>query len=546
MIKIQFRKQVHFYDQNLELEPIKKYIKETFQNLPVNYQIGYYDEEGDRISISNPQDFKIYLNQQQQEPKQKLVIFDLETTSDEEQRYGYIRGCKLTEQQKEEFRKKHQELKARKKELKKKRKEEQTKMFEEKKARFFEKVQSDQKLSKIMIKLQSKIKEAIPKMQEFLERDLSYKEPQKKQEKPVQKQSEREVPEHFPILKYLGIKKICKYVCKQSIIPYPFPGKKYPYYLHHHEEQENIEQDIPFCLLEYSECPCKPIEETPEQIRYEPQDLGLEYLPSYLQTQPQPQTQPQYRPHHKHHHHHHDHHHRDREREYNPIQYPQQEKERDYRDYRDYGVFNPQRRIVHSRSPSCERKMRRSRSPQPKDWTQYDNTCGMFYPYLQKWQKGRKGRKNRKMRRQMLKRSPDTSSSESLERSLSHSSDNFEKIHQQQQQQQQEKKLGVKQGHHHHHHHKRHQKRGHQEREYFGQGGPQQFVNNMINAFRSFGIDNRVNKQQEMISKQKAAQMQEVLGGEPRKYYVFIDENPDMETAELISLYLEQQQKQHE
>lgn len=33
--------------------------------------------------------------------------------------------------------------------------------------------------------------------------------------------------------------------------------------------------------------------------------------------------------------------------------------------------------------------------------------------------------------------------------------------------------------------------------------------------------------------------MQEVLGGEPRKYYVFIDENPDMETAELISLYLE-------
>jgi hypothetical protein len=57
-LKISFGKEIHLLTKEANYADLIKFIRESFKNLPRNFEITYRDADGDNISISNDEDVK--------------------------------------------------------------------------------------------------------------------------------------------------------------------------------------------------------------------------------------------------------------------------------------------------------------------------------------------------------------------------------------------------------------------------------------------------------------------------------------------------------
>jgi hypothetical protein len=55
-LKITFNKEIHLLTKETTYVELMKFIRESFKNLPSNFEINYLDGDGDNISISNDED----------------------------------------------------------------------------------------------------------------------------------------------------------------------------------------------------------------------------------------------------------------------------------------------------------------------------------------------------------------------------------------------------------------------------------------------------------------------------------------------------------
>lgn len=57
-LKISFGKEIHLLTKEANFVELLKFIRESFKNLPNNFEITYRDADGDNISISNDEDVR--------------------------------------------------------------------------------------------------------------------------------------------------------------------------------------------------------------------------------------------------------------------------------------------------------------------------------------------------------------------------------------------------------------------------------------------------------------------------------------------------------
>ena len=74
ILKIAYGKQIHLYNGNRTLEDLQEHCSKVFNDLPLNYDFYYIDEDNDQITISCPDDLaNLYLLEKSKKIKKIFI-----------------------------------------------------------------------------------------------------------------------------------------------------------------------------------------------------------------------------------------------------------------------------------------------------------------------------------------------------------------------------------------------------------------------------------------------------------------------------------------